>query len=127
MEYNWMPRTVTTDFEKALISAVRQEFPQSRIMGCYFHLKQALQRKLVKCRVPYSWSLTILQKIELLTVVPTHQITFAIEFIKTLTTNEEEVLKFWQYFERTWLKRFPPNIQILLIEQTTLLSAITDD
>ncbi|KAF0985925.1 LOW QUALITY PROTEIN: hypothetical protein HZS_4921 [Henneguya salminicola] len=45
MEYIWMPKTIATDFEKALFSAAKQEFTESRILGCYFHLKAALQRK----------------------------------------------------------------------------------
>ncbi|KAF0986122.1 LOW QUALITY PROTEIN: hypothetical protein HZS_3541 [Henneguya salminicola] len=42
MEYILMPRAINTDFEKAFLSAVKQEFPKSRILGYYFHLKQAL-------------------------------------------------------------------------------------
>ena len=82
MEYNWMPRVITTDFEKALISAVKHEFPESRIIGCYFHLKQALQRKLIKFKMLNFNSTLILNKIELLTIVPQEQISAAIQYIK---------------------------------------------
>lgn len=110
MEYSWMPRVITTDFEQALISAIKQEFPESKISGCYFHLKQALQRKLKKYKVSGSNSIVILEKVELLTLVPAHEILSAIQYIKTLTTNEDNVNMFWLYFERTWLSRFPPNV-----------------
>ncbi|GMF35692.1 unnamed protein product [Phytophthora fragariaefolia] len=38
--------TVVSDFESALISAVGEHYPTSRIIGCLFHLKPALRRKL---------------------------------------------------------------------------------
>lgn len=110
MEYNWMPRIVTTDFEKALICAVKQEFPESRVLGCYFHLKQALLRKITKYNMSNFNSTLLLQQIELLTIIPQNQISMAIEYIKTKLVHEESVDNFWIYFERTWLVRFPPSI-----------------
>lgn len=47
LKYSWMPSMVVVDFEKGLIQACRYEFAGSRIIGCYFHMKQALYRKLV--------------------------------------------------------------------------------
>lgn len=110
MEYNWMPKIITTDFEKALISAVKQEFPDTKILGCYFHLKQALHRKLKKYHISTSNLTVILQKIELLTIIPSHQIPKAIDYIKSLLVHEEAVDTFWSYFEKTWLVRFPSNV-----------------
>ncbi|KAF0990072.1 hypothetical protein HZS_7646 [Henneguya salminicola] len=49
-------------------------------------------------------------KIELLTIIPSHQIPVAIEYIKSLLTHEDAVDKFLFYFERTCLGRFPPNV-----------------
>ncbi|KAF0990277.1 hypothetical protein HZS_8003 [Henneguya salminicola] len=74
MEYFLIPRTITTDFEKALISWVKQEFPESRILGGYFYLKHALQRKLKKYHMSDFNFKLILQKIELLTI--SHQTRF---------------------------------------------------
>ncbi|KAF0987250.1 hypothetical protein HZS_4401 [Henneguya salminicola] len=37
-----MPKYITTDFEKGLIKAINYEFPESKIIGCYFHFKQKL-------------------------------------------------------------------------------------
>ncbi|KII73238.1 hypothetical protein RF11_09826 [Thelohanellus kitauei] len=34
----------------------------------------------------------------------------AIEYIKTFTNNNEGEIKFWLYFEKTWLTWFPPNV-----------------
>ncbi|KAF1740682.1 hypothetical protein MXB_4746 [Myxobolus squamalis] len=48
MKYIWIPRPVTTNFVKELNFGVKKELPESIIQGCYFHLNQALQRKLKK-------------------------------------------------------------------------------
>jgi hypothetical protein len=36
----WQPEEVTTDFEKSLSKAVKQVFPASKLIGCYFHFNQ---------------------------------------------------------------------------------------
>lgn len=41
-----MPNTIKTDFEQASISALRDNFPDSRISACQFHLAQSLFRKI---------------------------------------------------------------------------------
>ena len=42
------PSIITSDFESGLISAVRDEFPNARHQGCYFHFTQAIWRKVQK-------------------------------------------------------------------------------
>lgn len=39
------PTVIRSDYEQGIISAVRQEFPNSRMNGCLFHYGQALWRK----------------------------------------------------------------------------------
>ena len=39
------PMTVTVDFELGLHNEIRDQFEDSDINGCLFHLKQALRRK----------------------------------------------------------------------------------
>lgn len=107
-KYHWMPRIITSDFEVALISAIKHEFPESRLLCCYFHLKQAIERKLKKLKFSSEISSIILSNIQLLTVVPIEEINLAIQFIKTLTNDEENLSLFWDYFHNTWVKRFDP-------------------
>lgn len=42
------PRTVTVDFEKGIHNALAEVFPESKILGCRFHLGQAWWRKIQK-------------------------------------------------------------------------------
>lgn len=107
-KFNWMPRIITSDFEIALITAIKHEFPESRLLCCYFHLKQSIKRKLKKIKISSENSDVILSKIQLLTVVPITEISVAIEFINTLTDEQEELKVFWDYFQKTWMTRFHP-------------------
>jgi hypothetical protein len=43
--------TITTDFEKALLKAVKKVFPNAEYIGCQFHFKQAVRRKLIEKKV----------------------------------------------------------------------------
>lgn len=110
MKFNWMPRIITSDFESSLLKAIRHEFPESRLLGCYFHFKKAIERKLTKYKINFNNSCKILSKMELLTVLPINEIYQGVEYIKTLTTDQQELSLFWIYFTRTWLNRFPPSI-----------------
>ncbi|KAF0991025.1 hypothetical protein HZS_3638 [Henneguya salminicola] len=131
LKYNWMPKIVTMDFEKALISATNHEFPESRVLECYFHFKQALHRKLKKCRVSSTNSDIILSKMELFTIIQIVQINQAIGYIQSLTTAKDTLNQFWGYFNRTWMVRFSQVYEISQlewgIEQAMPLNVIIED
>ena len=38
--------TIICDFEKSLIKAVKEEFPEAKINGCFFHFVKALWKKI---------------------------------------------------------------------------------
>ncbi|CAF3435635.1 unnamed protein product [Rotaria socialis] len=46
LQLNFNPMTITFDFEKSLIKAVREKFPQAKHHGCYFHFCQTIYRKI---------------------------------------------------------------------------------
>ncbi|KAH9117224.1 hypothetical protein LEN26_003830 [Aphanomyces euteiches] len=46
------PKDVVCDFEKALVNAVCDHFPTAQLMGCFFHFKQACQRRMKKYSIP---------------------------------------------------------------------------
>ncbi|KAF0990407.1 hypothetical protein HZS_7352 [Henneguya salminicola] len=106
MEYTWMPSVITVDFENSLISAVKHEFQQSPILGCYFHLKQAIFRKLKKITQSSSLIKLILDYFELLTLIPINEISLDIESIKIKTINDHDTILFLAYFQKTWIKKY---------------------
>lgn len=41
----WAPKSVMLDFEQASIKAFKHHFPETRMIGCFFHYSQCLWRK----------------------------------------------------------------------------------
>ncbi|KAF0986523.1 hypothetical protein HZS_334 [Henneguya salminicola] len=82
-----------------------------RIIGCYFHVKQDLHRKLKKkYRVSSTSYPIILSKRELITNIQIVQINQAIGYIQSLTTAEDTLNQFLDYFNRTWVVRSPLSL-----------------
>ncbi|OWZ17038.1 hypothetical protein PHMEG_0009072 [Phytophthora megakarya] len=46
------PCSVTCDFEAALIKGIRDQFPETPLISCLFHWKQAIHRNQVDLRIP---------------------------------------------------------------------------
>ena len=46
--HHWKPAQVISDYERAIISAVETEFPNSTHKGCYFHFTHAVYRTIQK-------------------------------------------------------------------------------
>lgn len=43
---NYTPAQINVDFELAAINAIKEVFPNTKIQGCFFHLKQSVVRNL---------------------------------------------------------------------------------
>lgn len=46
--FPWSPKAFQTDFEQAVISAIKDIFPNVPVLGCYFHFTQAIWRNAKK-------------------------------------------------------------------------------
>jgi len=46
LNQNLNPESIMMDFEKAAMNAVKSEFPNTSINGCFFHLSQCIWRHL---------------------------------------------------------------------------------
>ena len=46
------PATIGVDFEQGFINALKTVFPQAKIVGCLFHFKQAIRKKMVEMGFP---------------------------------------------------------------------------
>ncbi|KAF0989525.1 hypothetical protein HZS_1875 [Henneguya salminicola] len=80
MEFNWMLKYITMDFELGMICGIYHEFPETRIIE------------------------------QLLTLVSINKIDIAINFIQSLTSNDLNLEQFWKYFPSSWINRFKPSL-----------------
>jgi hypothetical protein len=111
LKYRWSPRTVVVDFEKALLSSVRYQFPGSRIVGCFFHFRQALQRKMQKLRCDPDKTTLMLNSLNRLLNVEDMQLNHVLASIEhDPRFSGETWARFWHYFKFMWLWRFPPSL-----------------
>lgn len=106
--------TVTCDFETALINAVRSNFPEAHIVGCFFHWKQALRKKLRDdLKIDGKLVTDFMAREDLLnslTVINPENILRGIAYIrKILHPIESQDLtnfnKFWTYFLDYWCNK----------------------
>jgi hypothetical protein len=51
-EFKLIPISITTDFKVSLINAIKEQFPTVKQIGCNFHSKQALRRKMKELKIP---------------------------------------------------------------------------
>ncbi|EGZ15863.1 hypothetical protein PHYSODRAFT_508713 [Phytophthora sojae] len=106
------PEHVTGDFESALINAVLEQFPTANLVGCLFHWKQALRRKMLELRLPEDQIKDALSpgKLDTLTVIPEDQITEkGVRYVRSIVDETGAKTKwntFWKYFLKTWTQRF---------------------
>lgn len=114
------PAYVTCDFEKALHKAVFTHFGRARLIGCFFHFKQALRKKMAKIGISEPEIQIAMEDgyMDLLCRVPIDDITpkgvpKVQEKIqkacksRKVTYSKTKWATFWKYFYSTWLKRFP--------------------
>ncbi|KAF0993227.1 hypothetical protein HZS_5727 [Henneguya salminicola] len=107
-----IPRIISVDFMYSLISQVKHEFTESKILGCYFHYKQALLRKFTKFKICMENTNAILSNVELLTILKISEVINGINYIKSLFIQDEIVEAFWNYFAQIRQKDFHPQYRI---------------
>ncbi|ETO66972.1 hypothetical protein F444_15973, partial [Phytophthora nicotianae P1976] len=104
-----------------LIKAVKTQFPDSTIVGCLFHFKQVLRRKMLKLKITEDEvNLAMLDGcIDRLTVIRRLDIVFrGIPDVRRMIKrscgyqgiqySKDNWTKFWKYFKTTWIKKFVP-------------------
>jgi hypothetical protein len=131
--YKFEGISFSCDFEIGLMNAIKKEFNNPPIIGCLFHWKQALRRKLLVNGIPRNVITLLMDKkglINLLTVIPIAEIeNKGIPYIRS-NFNEgvysKHFDKFWSYFTHTWLGIYPPcdwNIHgILRFNSNTIIN-----
>jgi len=115
---NWQikAKTVTADFEQALLKAIQYQFPEGPFIGCIFHWKQAIQRKLLDRHISKETISQLMDNdgpINVLTVIPINKIvTKGVPYVRSKTNEvgyEENFNEFWKYFISAWIKKYNPN------------------
>lgn len=121
--HDFLPKTITSDFELAIHKAIREIFPKTQIKGCLFHLGQSWYRKIQTLGLSTEYQL----KDNLETDI-TKYLTyiFGLPFLKAedvgdcfvldlvaIQPDDERVIKFNDYLVETYIDEistFPPNI-----------------
>jgi len=108
------PSSITVDFESALISACREQFPEARLNGCLFHFKQAVRRRLVKLAISADEISRAMQPecLDVLTLTSWEHIEQAIIALRERIgeTDSSKWDEFYYYFRATWLKKIPFDV-----------------
>lgn len=120
--------SITCDFEIGLINALQFHFRDSDIIGCEFHWKQAIRRKLLSFKIPADIISRLVDKnglLNILTEIPVTEIGKGIAYIRA-TFDEgqyiEEFNNFWKYFTKTWMNTYDPkvwNVHRFIVSQNT--------
>jgi hypothetical protein len=115
------PAHIVCDFEFAMIKSVQAEFPDSHIVGCLFHFKQALRRKMLKLKISEPEvnlamregcidRLTTMRRLDI-NLRGIHEVRSTIKrdcSSRGISYARENWKKFWKYFKKTWLHKFEP-------------------
>jgi hypothetical protein len=109
--------SVTCDFEQALMTAARCQFKKANFIGCYFHWKQAIKRKLTERALPKEIIRALIGThgaMNILPLIPVEDIiTKGIPYIRSKIDegdHTENIQLFWNYFTNTWLKKYNPEM-----------------
>lgn len=105
----------TCDFEKAIMNALKDQFHKP-IVGCEFHWKQAIRRKLLDLNVPRDKISELMDSkglLHLLTEIPIEDIeSKGIPYIRQNFNEGQHKPKFdafWKYFTETWMIQYNPE------------------
>ena len=109
--------TYTSDFEQAILSTMKAEFPTGVAVGCLFHWKQAIRRKLVDFHIPKDLISELIGTngvMNILTAIPIEEIIpKGIPYCRRgfdESRYQDKFNAFWDYFIRTWMIRYNPRV-----------------
>lgn len=102
------PDVIVTDFEAAVIEATRQQFPQARQVGCFFHFGQAIWRKVQDLGLAARYKSDVELQLHIkshiaLAFLPTVDVTSFSQNLHTKFLSDPQVVDFHHYFKSTWL------------------------
>ncbi|OWZ11092.1 LOW QUALITY PROTEIN: hypothetical protein PHMEG_00015947 [Phytophthora megakarya] len=112
------PAEIVCDFEPALQNALQVQFPNAIVIGCLFHLKQALRRAMKRFAIPDVECTIEMTRgvLNVLTVIAHDQVELGTKWVKQeirrrcsatgVYYSKGKWRGFWGYFSRSWLEQF---------------------
>lgn len=95
--FNWLcsevkecaPYCVGVDFEWNFWRSVGEFFPKTKLVGCLFHFKQALRKKLVELGIPKPEINFAMRSgvLDLLTVIPRDELHMGLHFVRNMIVD----------------------------------------
>ncbi|CAG9335972.1 unnamed protein product [Blepharisma stoltei] len=108
--------SITIDFEQALISSIKESFPNQRIIGCFYHLNKSLKRKAKALGIYKKKEASELRNKTDQIIKRIEKLCYKIDDLEVEVANiekefieSESLMKFINYFKKTWLKYFRDN------------------
>lgn len=114
---------VMTDYEAATRKALKKNYPNARIAGCFFHYVQAMVKSTKRFGLRSDERFTdAIQKLSHLALLPNDFVLKGFESIDTALKNIGS--KRWERFRKYWLKQWgPANISVYgLVDRTNNFS-----
>ncbi|DAZ96710.1 TPA: hypothetical protein N0F65_009177, partial [Lagenidium giganteum] len=120
--------TVVCDFEQEMMNAIRDELPNTGIVGCLFHWKQALRRKMASLGISRQHISVAMAPVEALydtkaSVVQSKGIRYVQRLLNGQMDIKEDAEKwqaFWKYFAEAGVDCW--NISAMARERRTLVA-----
>ena len=91
--FNWLTSIadivasyIGVDFERAFFTQVAIHFPEAKLIGCLFHFKQAVRRKMIEMGIPENEVKFAMRRgvVDLITVIAKDELHKGIAFIRTM-------------------------------------------
>jgi hypothetical protein len=108
--WKFNPRSITYDFERAIINAAKVSFPNATANGCDFHWMQAILRYCDKLKIEDTSRILEDNLLKILCVLPHNHVQRGIVYVREiieegLSRSEKRKWKiFWEdYFEKQWI------------------------
>ncbi|CAF1146805.1 unnamed protein product, partial [Brachionus calyciflorus] len=105
------PNRVMADFETASTNALKYHFPNIEIKGCWFHFRQAINRRSVRIGLKQHLHRDNYRKFQnalgALALIPADRINDGLKIIKTFMPSDSKCKDLYDYFQRQWVKMSP--------------------
>lgn len=108
-----LPDRIMSDFEKGLINACNNVFPEAQVSGCFFHLGQSVYRRLQEegLQAQYNDEDRRLKRythmLLSLAFVPVDDVSDTLTMLKAEWRDEDDFIPMMKYFEKVYVSGVP--------------------